>query len=103
MKLKVFSVRDMKAQIWNTPFFQKTTGEAERSFQSLANDQQTMVAKYPEDYSLYMLGEWDDDLGVLIPLDAPIHMLTATAVSRRHLETDSIRAVPTASTQQLEN
>lgn len=77
MLLKVFAVRDGKAEFYMSPFFQKTMGEAERSFRSLVNDEKSIVHQYPEDYDLYYLGEYDDQSGKLAPLDAPQHLQKA--------------------------
>lgn len=80
MKLKAFTIRDTKGEVFNTPFFQKTHGEAERSFKSLLSDQQSMVAKYPEDYDLYYIGEYDDQSGQLLGLDTPQHIVKAVQI-----------------------
>lgn len=80
MKLKAFTIRDTKGEVFNTPFFQKTHGEAERSFKSLLNDQQSMVAKYPEDYDLYYIGEYDDQTGQFNSTDTPQHMVKAVQI-----------------------
>ena len=80
MILKAFTIRDSKGEVFNTPFFQKTHGEAERSFKELVNDQQSMVAKYPDDYDLYYIGEYNQDTGVLRPTDTPQHVAKAINV-----------------------
>lgn len=77
MLLKAFSIRDSKAEVFNTPFFQKTHGEAERSFQALVKDEKTMVSQYPTDYDLYYIGDYDDQSGELIGLDTPQHIVKA--------------------------
>lgn len=77
MVLKVFSIRDSKAEVYNMPFYQKTMGEAERSFRQAAMDEKTTLSKYPEDYDLYYLGEYDDNSGKLIPKDTPEHIMKA--------------------------
>jgi len=74
MILKVFSIRDSKGEVFNTPFFQKTHGEAERSFRQLINDDKSMVNKYPDDFDLYYLGEYCDNTGKFKPLDTPQHL-----------------------------
>lgn len=74
---KVYSIRDSKGEQYNPPFLQKTHGEAERSFKDLASKQDTFIHKYPEDYDLYFLGEFDDSSGKYQPLDAPQHMIKA--------------------------
>lgn len=77
MELKVYSIRDQKGEKFNTPFFQNTHGEAERSFRHVANDPQSFVNKYPEDYDLYYIGSYDDQTGLMKPLDTPTHMIKA--------------------------
>lgn len=77
MILKMFSIRDAKAEVFNTPFFQSTHGEAERSFRTAVMDEKTQLSKYPEDFDLYYLGEYDNNTGQFTPLDTPQHVLKA--------------------------
>lgn len=77
MELKMYSIRDSKGEIYMQPFFQKTHGEAERSFQQLANDEKTTVCKFPEDFDLYYLGTYDDQTGRMSSLDTPQHIIKA--------------------------
>ena len=74
MVLEAFSIRDQKAEAYNTPFFQKTKGEAVRSFMTAVNDKSTNLNKYPEDFDLYQIGQWDDLKGQMVPLDTPKHV-----------------------------
>lgn len=80
MTQKIFSIRDSKGEIYGQPFFQKTAGEAERSFKSLVQDEKSMVSKYPEDFDLYYLGEYDDLTGKIKSLDTPSHICKAVAL-----------------------
>jgi len=75
--LKAYSIRDSKAEVFNTPFYQKTHGEAERTFQTLVKDEKSTLSKYPDDYDLYYLGEYDQDTGKSHPIDTPQHMAKA--------------------------
>lgn len=77
MQLKIYSLRDSKSEIFNVPFYKLTHGEAERDFRSLVNDEKSMVHKYPEDYDLYYLGEYDDNSGKMTSLDSPMHLVKA--------------------------
>lgn len=65
MKLLSFSIFDVKADLYNTPFFFPTVAMALRAFADLANDPQSFVAKHPEDYKLVQVGTFDDSLGRL--------------------------------------
>lgn len=82
MILQMYSVRDSKGEIYNPPFFNKTHGEAERNFRELANDEKSMVSKYPEDYDLYYLGNYDDQTGKFQAEDTPKHIQKAVALKR---------------------
>lgn len=83
MELKIFSIRDAKAECFNQPFFQKTHGEAERNFTQLVKDQKSMIAQFPEDYDLYYLGTYDDQTGLVKVLDTPQHVIKAISVIDR--------------------
>lgn len=80
MLLKIYSIRDSKSEVFNVPFIKSTHGEAERDFRSLVNDQQSTVNKYPEDFDLYYMGEYDNNTGKLTPIDSPQHILKAIQV-----------------------
>lgn len=64
MRLEVFCVYDSATGAYMQPFFARSTGEALRSFTELANDPKTSVHKYPSDYTLFLLGFWDDNSGI---------------------------------------
>lgn len=63
MKLYIYSVYDKAVNAYMQPFYARSAGEAIRSFTELANDPKTNVAKYPSDYTLFALGEFDDNSG----------------------------------------
>lgn len=83
MELKMFSIRDSKGEIFNTPFYSKTHGEAERNFHQLVKDEKSTVSKYPEDFDLYYLGTYDDNTGVTKSLDSPQHVIKAIVIRDR--------------------
>lgn len=62
---QVFSIQDTKSQTFNPPFYQKNVGEATRTFSKLCNDTNSMLAQFPEDFVLHLIGSFDDDTGVL--------------------------------------
>ena len=82
MQLKAFSIRDAKAGVFNTPFFQKSIGEAERNFDKLVKDPTSMVAQYPDDFDLYYLGDYDDQSGNIKSLDTPQHLTKAALLKQ---------------------
>ena len=86
MQLKAFSIRDAKAGVFNTPFFQKSIGEAERNFDKLCKDSSSMVAQYPDDFDLYLIGEYDDQSGNIKCLDTPQHLVKAAMLRKAALD-----------------
>lgn len=77
MQLKVFSIRDAKSEVFHTPFYKTTHGEAERDFRTAVNDKKTQLHQYPEDFDLWYLGEYDDNTGKFESLDTPLHVIKA--------------------------
>jgi hypothetical protein len=60
MILKVYTVYDSKAEAFLQPFFSQSKGVAIRSFQEAVRDEKSNISKYPEDFTLFELGEYDD-------------------------------------------
>lgn len=67
MITKAFAVYDSKAVVYGTPFFMGAVGLAVRAFTDLVNDPKSSVSRYPEDFSLFELADFDDTKGVFIP------------------------------------
>lgn len=66
--LKIYAVYDKKAMVYAPPFFVNTAIEAVRAFGELVSDGRSTVAKYPSDFALYWLGDFDDCSGSFIPV-----------------------------------
>lgn len=72
MKKVVFAIKDVKAGAFATePMCAASRGVAERSFRERVNDPAYPFAKWPGDYELWFLGEFDPVSGQLLPLEAP--------------------------------
>lgn len=84
MKLKMYSIRDQKSEIFNVPFYKQTHGEAERDFRTLVNDQKSQVNIYPEDFDLYYIGTYDDNSGIVEPLKTPEFIIKAVNVKQQN-------------------
>lgn len=67
MKSKLFAIYDSKAKLYKRPFFMDTLGECIRGFQDLANDEGSEIGKYPEDFTLFELADYDSETGKVIP------------------------------------
>lgn len=92
MVIKLFAVFDAKAAFFGQPFSDQQEGSAIRSFADAVNDSSNpanMWNKHPEDFSLFQIGEFDNNSGELIPV-IPKSLVTASALR-------SIGATPVSS------
>lgn len=69
MIIRMYSVYDNRAEIFNAPFFIPSEGQAIRDFGDLVRDPQSRVSKHPDDYNLVYLGVFDDSTGTVLPAD----------------------------------
>lgn len=67
MKRSIYSVYDLKAKTYCNPFVMENDDCAIREFATAANDLTTNIGKYPSDYCLYSVGQFDYDTGTLSP------------------------------------
>lgn len=63
--LKIYTIRDAKAECYLAPFTFRTDGEAIRAFGDSVADGKTQLSQHPEDYYLLRVGEFDVEKGVL--------------------------------------
>lgn len=80
MITKIYSIKDIKAEVFDRPFYLQNRAIAIRSFTDEANNPQSLINKHPEDYDLYEIGHYDDtDAGFTI-YDKPELILNASDV-----------------------
>lgn len=65
MKLQAFSLRDTKAETFAAPFFVPNENIAVRLLSQLVLDKRTDLGKYPQDFMLYRVGDYDTDNAAL--------------------------------------
>ncbi|WNK14489.1 MAG: nonstructural protein [Microvirus sp.] len=79
MMIKYFAIYDEKAQLFGQLFPSHTMGSAQRSFQELINNPDTPQAKFPADFTLYSIFDFDDTTGQIIESYVPpVHVCRAT-------------------------
>lgn len=71
MKKVICSIQDKVAAAWLPPMFFQSKGQALRSFVDVVNDQSSEFFKHPEDYVLFLIGDFDERTGVITVADAP--------------------------------
>ncbi len=74
MRTQVFSIFDSKAQLFLQPFYSQTTGTALRSFYEAANDENHVFSKHAGDYTLFHLGEFNEETGTHHNLKAKVDL-----------------------------
>lgn len=82
MIIKLFAVFDSKAALFGQPFSDQQEGSAIRNFSDAVNDgsnPNNLWNKHPEDFSLFQIGEFDNNSGELIPI-IPKSLVTASAL-----------------------
>lgn len=63
MKMLMTAVYDAATKVYSQPFYVRTRPEAIRSFSDSVNGKETSFHLHPEDYTLFCIGEYDDNLG----------------------------------------
>ncbi len=58
--MKMFSIFDLKAEVYSRPFFALTDQEAVRTFADAVNAEDSPYNRHPEDYTLFSIGEFSD-------------------------------------------
>lgn len=66
MKTQVMAVYDTAQECFGRPFFCRRAAEGVRMFAAEVNrkDENNLLYKYPEQFHLYSLGEFDEETGV---------------------------------------
>lgn len=64
MKLEIFAVYDAATGAFLQPFFSPSKGAALRSLTDAVNDEKHEFSRHSSDYTLFILGSWDDNSGV---------------------------------------
>lgn len=82
MKVKIYSVFDSKAGAFMLPQFYQTPGIAERAFTEACNTKDTPFYKYPEDFTMFELGVFDDEGATFELHNTPISMGIAVQFKR---------------------
>lgn len=84
MKLKIFTVYDSKIETYMQPFFMQSKGAALRAWSDTVADETTQFAKHPGDYTLFEIGEYDDEKATLTNYDVKINLGTALEHKRQN-------------------
>ena len=78
MIYQAFSIFDCKGVMYSPPFFQITKGLAIRRFSETATDLTTSIGLHPTDFTLFYLGDYNDQNGQMMPIATPEALIKAS-------------------------
>lgn len=71
MKISYFAIYDKKSVSFGQVFPSNTPGSAERSFLDSIKNPDSVHGKYPDDFALYHIFDFDDDVGHVVTVHEP--------------------------------
>lgn len=74
MKHRVYTVYDSKAQVYMQPIYFRADGEAVRAFKSSVQQAGHQFALNPGDYTMFCIGEYDDDTARFISYESFVNL-----------------------------
>lgn len=86
MKKGIYAVFDQASKLFSNPWLAVRREQAIRDFTYAANDPETEICKYSNDYALVCLGEFDDETG-LYTTHQPEFLLSAFTVKEGVIQT----------------
>lgn len=78
--MKIFCMFDIKANAFIQPFAETSTIAALRGFEVAVNEGKSTFNRFPDDFALMELAEFDQQSGKLTVLDPPLSLGTARTV-----------------------
>lgn len=82
----VYSVYDLKGEVFSQPFFSVNDSVAKRLFGDGCQDVETPVGRHPEDFVLYRVGVWNSDNGAIAGTDSPVPVWTGLEAMKREVK-----------------
>lgn len=76
--MRMYSIHDSKAEAYLSPIYFKTKGEALRAFETSCKDTDSNFYKYPSDFTMVELGEFDESTATIISHDKPLILANAS-------------------------
>lgn len=78
--LKIFALRDVKSDSYGGLLCLPTAGIAMRGLMEILANPESPLSKYPDDYSLYELGEFDPSSGMVTALKVPVFVTSVLSL-----------------------
>lgn len=91
MRIKLYSIQDIIAEVFKPPFPASNEDHAKRMVKDAAKG--TQLAEYPQDFRLYCMGTMDDHSGIISGQD-PVWICNLTEIIQARNE-QQIQLFPT--------
>lgn len=78
--MKIFAMLDTKANHYLQPFPETSTIAALRGFEVAVNEGKSTFARFPDDFCLMELADFDQTTGAIVPLTTPNNLGSARTV-----------------------
>lgn len=78
--MKLFAIRDVKSDAFGPVMTLETRGIALRGFADAVSNPKSDYARYPEDFMMYEIGEYDPSSAQVSAYKVPVLVVTAQAV-----------------------
>jgi len=95
MRLKIYTVYDCKAEAYLNPFYSASRGQAIRSWEKACNDPQTSMCEYPQDFTLFEIGDFDISNGQFYPYESKISLGTGVEFKKTPIQNIRQLELPT--------
>lgn len=89
MKMYLFTVFDSAAKAYLEPFAAPTVEFAIRGFRQAVNQPGHQFGKFPDDYTLFSIGAFDQEMGRLLPQE-PVSLGVAITFIDIHRNVDQM-------------
>lgn len=94
MKLRMFTVYDLKVELHSYPYPAVNAGVALRMFEEWVLNEEHPYGQHPEDYSLFESGVWNQVTGLPEPLDVKIFLCHAQDIVQAIHKSDELEPNP---------
>lgn len=91
MKTQIFTVYDIKAEVYLVPWYSTNDKQAMRIFGDAVNNAETMFNKHPFDYALMHIGEFDDETGKIDMFENNKHLGIANEYLVKQENTQNVK------------
>lgn len=98
---QIFTVYDNPAKSYLLPFFAQNTAVAIRIFEAAIQDPNHQFNRFSEDYTLFLIGEYDDDNAETAKKRTPEKIIGAWEVKARMEIANEIQAVDPGYTEEI--